>query len=67
MERLVIDIKSKKDEVLLRALLQRLRLKSRVLTEEELEDIGLWRAMQEGKKSGKASEKEVMEILNKWS
>ncbi len=66
MESIVIDIKTEKDKILLSALASRLHLKSVILSEEEKEELGLLNAMKEGKKSGKASEKKVMELLDKW-
>ena len=66
MESIIIDIKSKKDEILLTALANRLHLNSTILTKEEREEIGLLRAMEEGKESGKASEDEIIAILSKW-
>ena len=66
MQTLLVNIPADKDRILLSALDKRLHLKSRLLTEEEIEDIGLLNAMEEGKKSGKATENEIMEILNKW-
>jgi hypothetical protein len=66
MESIVIDIKTENDKILLSALASRLHLKSVILSEEEKEDIGLLNAMKEAKKSGKTSEKKVMQALNKW-
>jgi hypothetical protein len=66
MESIVIDIKTENDKILLSALANRLHLKSVILSEEEKEDMGLLNAMKEAKKSGKASEKQVMKVLNKW-
>lgn len=66
MESILIDIKTEKDKALLSAIASRLHLKSVILSEEEKEDIGLLSAMKEGKKSGKASEEKIMELLDKW-
>lgn len=66
MESIVIDLKTEKDKALLSAIASRLHLKSVILSEEEKEDMGLLNAMKEGKKSGKASEKKIMELLDKW-
>ena len=66
MESIVINIKNENDKILLSALAGRLRLKSYIVSKDDQEDFGLLNAMNKSKKSGRASEKEVMEVLNKW-
>jgi len=49
METIVIDIKSEKDKELFLALVKRLRLKARVISDEDKMDFGLFKAMLQGK------------------
>ncbi|HBX51733.1 MAG: hypothetical protein A2275_15070 [Bacteroidetes bacterium RIFOXYA12_FULL_35_11] len=65
MESIVIDIRNEKDKFLFLALAERLKLRSKIFTDEEKEEIGLIKAMKEGKNSGKADEVEIMKSLDK--
>jgi hypothetical protein len=65
MKTLVITPKDEKDFVFLSELLGKLGFDSRVLYEEDKEDIGLLKAMFEEKKGDYVTENEVMNILNK--
>ena len=65
MESIMIDIKSKSDTKLFINLANRLGLKSRVLTDEEKEDIGLGIAIEEGRKSGYVDEKTIKKTISK--
>jgi hypothetical protein len=65
MKTLVITPKDEKDFVFLSELLGKLGFDSRVLYEEDKEDIGLLKAMIEEKKGDYVTENEVMNILNK--
>ena len=65
MKSLVITPKDEKDFVFLSELLGKLGFDSRVLYEEDKEDIGLLKAMIEEKKGDYVTENEVMNILKK--
>jgi hypothetical protein len=65
MKTLVITPKDEKDFVFLSELLGKLGFDSRVLYEEDKEDIGLLKAMIEEKKGDYVTESEVMNILKK--
>jgi hypothetical protein len=65
MKTLVITPKDEKDFVFLSELLGKLGFDSRVLYEEDKEDIGLLKAMIEEKKGDYVTENEVMNILKK--
>lgn len=63
----LIKVASKKDYKLITDLAARLGLPNKTLTLEEKEDYALLTAMEEGKKSGIASEEKVMNKLRKIS
>ena len=63
MQAVIIQSKSKSNLKLLMELAKKLGMTSRSLTEEEKEDIGFLKAMEEGKNSGRASEKSVFDAL----
>jgi hypothetical protein len=65
MELIIRNIKSKQDVKLFSELAKRLGLKTTELSPEEKEDIALGIAMEEGKKTGIASEETVMKTLRK--
>jgi len=65
MELVIRNIKSKQDLKLFAELAKRLGLKTAELSLEEMEDIALGRAMEEGKKSGFISENAVIKTLRK--
>ena len=63
MELLIRNIKAKADIKLISELAERLGLMTTQLTLEEKEEIGLALAIEEGRKSGYVSEKNVMKTL----
>lgn len=63
MEALVITSKSKNDLKLIFSLAKKLGLKSKIMTSEEKEEIGLLNAMLEADRNEKVSKESVMEIL----
>lgn len=65
MQAVIIQSKSKSNLKLLLELAKKLGMSSRALKKEEKEDIGLLKAMEEGKSSGRVSEKSVFEALDK--
>jgi hypothetical protein len=65
MTTLVINLKSKKDIPLFYALAERLHHKASILSEEDKEDIGLLKAMLEGKKGEYVSKETVLKALRK--
>jgi len=65
MESLVITPQSKAELKLLADLLKRLHIPSRVLTEEEKEDLGLARMMAEADRSEKVPREQVMAKLRR--
>lgn len=65
MKSLVITPKDEKEFVFLSELLGKLGFDSRVLYEEDKEEIGLLKAMIEEKKGDYVTENEVMNILKK--
>ncbi len=65
MEAVIIQSTSKSNLKLLLELAKKLGMTSRALKNEEKEDIGLLKAMEEGKNSGRVSEKSVFDALNK--
>ncbi len=65
MESIVIHASKRTDLKLFISLCKRLGLESRLLTDEEKEDIGLLRAMEEGRKSKFVSREEVIRKLRR--
>ncbi|HTA26488.1 MAG TPA: hypothetical protein VK809_01775 [Bacteroidia bacterium] len=65
MELLIRNIKAKADIKLISELAERLGLMTTQLTLEEKEEIGLALAIEEGRKSGYVSEKNVMKTFRK--
>lgn len=65
MELLIGNIKSKDDKNLFIDLAKRLGFSTKVLTLEDKEDIGLAKAIEEGRKSGYVSKEKVMKTLNR--
>lgn len=65
METMVINIKSQKDKILFSTLAHRLRLKSRILSEEDKLDYGLLKAMLETKKGEYVERDTIIKALRK--
>ena len=65
MESLLITPSSNEDLALLRALLVKMRIEAKVLTEEEKEDLGLALMMKEAKNSSRVSRVSVMRKLGR--
>ncbi len=66
MKNLILSIENDADLVLFLNLAQRLKIKNRVLTEDELLDAGLLTAMKDGQKSEYMSKEELMLKLSKY-
>lgn len=64
MSSIVINPKNESEFEFISKLLKKLGVKSKVLSEEEMEDIGLGIMMKEAKRSETVSEKEVLKKLN---
>jgi hypothetical protein len=64
MSTIAIEVKSKEDVKLFASLAKRLKLRARVLTLEEKEDIALAYAIDEGRESGYVSEETVLQTLS---
>jgi hypothetical protein len=65
MQSLLISANAKADLNILIELAKRLGLTSKILTEEELEEIGLLKAMEEGRKTKFVPRTEIMKTLQK--
>ena len=65
MTTLVINAKSKSDLKFIAELAKKLGLYAKMLSTEEREDIALCRAIEEGLKTKKVSEKTIMKTLKK--
>lgn len=65
METIVINVKTQKDRILFTSLAKRLKLKARVLTLGDKEDIALAYAIDEGRETGYVSEETVLNTLSK--
>lgn len=63
METLVITSNSKRELALISEFAKKLGLNSKIMTEEQKEDIGLLKAMLEADRNEKVSRESVMEIL----
>ena len=63
MESLVITPTSKKDSLLLKSIATKMGFDVKVLSDSEKEDMGLLRAMFEGRKTKLVSKEEVMKNL----
>jgi hypothetical protein len=64
MESIVINPKSKDEAKFIADLLQRMNISSKIITEEEKEDMGLLTMMKEADRNEKVSREEVMKKLN---
>ncbi len=65
METIIINIKSQKDKFIFTSLANRLKLKSRILSEEDKEDYGLLKAMLEAKQEDYVERETIMKSLRK--
>lgn len=65
METIIINIKTQKDKLLFTSLANRLKLKSKVLSEEDKEDFGLLKAMMEAKQEDYVDRESIMKSLQK--
>jgi len=64
MESIVINPKTKDEAKLITDLLSKMNISSKIITEEEKEDIGLLAMMKEVDRNEKVSYEEVMKKLN---
>lgn len=65
METIIINIKTKKDKLLFTSLANRLKLKSKILSDEDKEDYGLLKAMLDAKQEDYVDRDTVMKSLRK--
>ncbi len=65
METIIINIKTQKDKLLFTSLANRLKLKSKVLSEEDKEDFGLLKAMLEAKQEDYVDRESIMKSVQK--
>ena len=65
MNGIIISTEDKEEIKLFVQLAKRLGIKSKVLSEEEMLDLGLLNAMKEGQKSGYVSKEEIQKKLNR--
>ena len=65
MGTLVINLKSKKDELPFYALAKRLHLKATLLSEDDKEEYGLLKAMLQAKKGDYVAKETVLKALRK--
>ena len=65
MNGIIISTEDKEQIKLFVQLAKRLGIKSKVLSEEEMLDLGLLNAMKEGQKSGYVSKEEIQKKLNR--
>jgi len=65
METIIINIKTQKDKLLFTSLANILKLKSKILSEEDKEDYGLLKAMMEAKQEDYIDRNTIMKSLRK--
>jgi len=65
METIIINIKTQKDKLLFTSLANRLKLKSRILSDEDKEDYGLLKAMMEAKQEDYVDRETIIKSLRK--
>ncbi len=63
---LLIDVKNTKDKRMFMDLAKRLDLSSRLISANEIEDIGLTNAMKKSRKGDVVPEEKIMKALTKW-
>ncbi len=64
MDTILITPKTEQEFSFLLDLLQRMHIKTSLLTEEDKEDAGLLKMMEEADRNDVVSEEEIMQILN---
>lgn len=64
MESIVINLRTKDEVKIVTELLKRMNISSKVITDEEKEDMGLLMMMKETDRNEKVSREEVMKKLN---
>lgn len=64
METLVVTLKDKHEMQLVSDVLKKMRINTRQLTKEELEDLGLSKLMKQANRSEKVSREQVMKSLS---
>ncbi|HEX7583122.1 MAG TPA: hypothetical protein VF373_00425 [Prolixibacteraceae bacterium] len=65
MKTMVIKLKDEAELLLLSGMLKKMRIQSKVLTDEELEDIGMGELMLKVNRSEKVSREQVMNKLGR--
>jgi len=63
---LLIDVKNTKDKRIFMDIAKHLGLASRLISADEMEDIGLANAMKKSKKGEVVSEEKIIKALAKW-
>jgi hypothetical protein len=66
MSALLIETKNKSDLKFLQSFVKRLGMNNRILSKEEIEDIGLINAMKAGREKDYVSRESVMKKLDSW-
>jgi hypothetical protein len=66
MASIIIDTKSIKDTLFLTQLAKKMGYSSRILSDDEKEEMALLKAMKEGRKKDYLSRESVMKKLDKW-
>jgi hypothetical protein len=64
MKRLILSPENEQELTFLKQLLEKMGVKAEELTEEDIEELGLLRAMEEGKKGDYIEENEIRKTLN---
>lgn len=64
MKNIVIQLDDDNDVQLISGLLKKMRIRSKVLTEEDVEDVGLGEMMLKVDRSGKVSREQIMSKLS---
>jgi hypothetical protein len=64
MKRLILSPENEQELTFLKQLLDKMGVKTEELTEEDIEDLGLLKAMEEGKKGDYIEENEIRKTLN---
>jgi hypothetical protein len=64
MKRLILSPENEQELTFLKQLLEKMGVKTEELTEEDIEDLGLLKAMEEGKKGDYIEENEIRKTLN---
>ena len=67
MESIVISPKTRDEAKLITDLLERMKISSKIITEEEKEDMGLLMMMKEVDRNEIVSREEIMKKLKSWN